>query len=90
MKFEWDPEKAKVNEQKHKISFREAATVFGDPLAVTFEDPEYSSDENRFITFGQSLKRRLVVVSHTPRKNRIRIINARLMERKERKIYEEG
>jgi uncharacterized DUF497 family protein len=90
MEFEWDPKKATANVQKHDVTFQEAATVFGDPLAITFEDPDHSTDENRYITFGLSLQKRLIVVSHTERGNRTRIISARLMDRKEREIYEEG
>jgi len=90
MEFEWDSKKATANIQKHDITFQEAATVFGDPLAITFEDPDHSTEENRYITFGLSLQKRLIVVSHTEREDRTRIISARLMDRKERKIYEEG
>jgi hypothetical protein len=90
MEFEWDPKKATANVQKHDVTFQEAATVFGDPLAITFEDPDHSTDENRYITFGLSLQKRLIIVSHTERGDRTRIISARLMDRKERKIYEEG
>lgn len=90
MEFEWDPKKAAANIQKHNVTFQEAATVFGDPLAVTFYDPDHSVNENRFITFGLSLQERLLIVSHTERGARTRIINARLMDRNERKIYEEG
>jgi len=90
MKFEWDPEKATVNVKKHRVPFQEAATIFGDPLAITFNDPDHSMSENRYITFGRSLQKRLIVVSHTERGDRTRIINARLMRRKERRIYEEG
>ncbi len=90
MKFEWDPTKATANIKKHGGTFQEAATIFGDPLAITFDDPDHSMGENRFITFGLSLQKRLIVVSHTERGDRTRIINARLKDRKERKIYEEG
>jgi uncharacterized DUF497 family protein len=90
MKFEWDPKKATTNTRKHGVTFQEAATVFGDSLAITFNDPDHSMNENRYITFGLSFQKRLIVVSHTERGDRIRIINARLMDRKERKIYEEG
>jgi uncharacterized DUF497 family protein len=90
MKFEWDPTKASANLKKHGVTFQEAATVFGDPLAITFQDPDHSEVEERQITFGLSLQKRLVVVYHTKRKDRTRIISARLMERKERVIYEEG
>ena len=90
MEFEWDPQKALTNARKHGATFQEAATVFGDPLAVTFEDPVHSMNENRYITFGLSRQKRLLVVSHTERGGRTRIISARLMHRKEKKIYEEG
>lgn len=90
MRFEWDPKKAAANLKKHGVSFQEAATVFGDPLAITFQDPEHSEDEEREVTFGLSLKKRLIVVSHTERKDLTRIISARPMLRKERVIYEEG
>ena len=90
MRFEWDPKKAAANLKKHRVTFQEAATVFGDPLAITFQDPDHSMDEERELTFGQSLQKRLIVVSHTERKNRTRIISAPLMEHKERVIYEKG
>ncbi|OGP75985.1 MAG: hypothetical protein A2V86_01225 [Deltaproteobacteria bacterium RBG_16_49_23] len=90
MKFAWDPKKATANVKKHGVTFQEAATIFGDPLAITFDDPDHSMSENRYITFGLSLQKRLIVVSHTERIDRTRIINARLMDRKERRIYEEG
>jgi uncharacterized DUF497 family protein len=90
MEFEWDPKKATANVQKHDVTFQEAATVFGDPLAITFEDPDHSVEENRYITFGLSLQKRLIAVSHMERGDRTRIISARLIDRKERKIYEEG
>ena len=89
MEFEWDPKKAGANVRKHDVTFQEAAAVFGDPLAITFEDPDHSENENRYITFGLSPQERLLVVSHTERGDRTRIISARLMDRKER-IYEEG
>ena len=90
MRFEWDPKKAEKNLKKHGATFQEAATVFGDPLAMTFQDPDHSIEEERQLTFGQSLQRRLIVVSNTKRGDRTRIINARLMDRNERVIYEEG
>ena len=90
MRFDWDSQKAAANEQKHKVSFQEAATVFVDPLAITFADPDHSVGEHRYITFGLSRHRRLLVVSHTDHGDLVRIISARLMTRKERRIYEEG
>ena len=88
MRFEWDSKKAAANLKKHGVSFQEAA-VFGDPLAVTFQDPDHSENEERQVTFGLSLEDRLIVVSHTQRENRTRIISACPMGRKERVIYEQ-
>lgn len=85
MEFEWNPEKATENLKKHRVTFQEAATIFGDPLAITFYDPDHSINENRYITFGMSLQKRLIVASHTERRGKTRIISARLMDRKERK-----
>ena len=90
MEFEWDPKKAAKNLKKHGVTFQEAATVFTDPLAITFPDPDHLEDEERHLTFGLSLQKRLVVVSHTEREPKTRIISARLMDREERVIYEEG
>ena len=77
-------------ERKHRVSFHEAATVFGDPLAIIFDDPDHSEGEHRLLTFGISCFNRLLVVSHTERKKRVRIISAREAKRYERKIYEDG
>ena len=89
MEFEWDPDKARRNLGKHGVSFQEAATVFGGPLAVTYFDPDHSEDEDRFLTFGHSSAGRLLVVSHTDREDRTRIISARRATQKERRSYEE-
>jgi hypothetical protein len=90
MEFEWDAEKAARNVVKHGVSFHEAATVFGDPLAMTYFDPDHSDEEDRFITFGHSSDGRLLVVSHTDRGERARIISARQATRREKKQHEEG
>ena len=52
MEFEWDPKKAEINQRKHRVSFHEGASVFGDPLAITFPDTDHSEDEERYITFN--------------------------------------
>ncbi len=89
MKFEWDQEKADSNKKKHGVSFREATTVFADRLAITFDDPDHSVAEQRFLTFGMSRTEKLLIVSHTARQENVRIISARLMTKQERLIYEE-
>ena len=88
--FEWDENKAQSNLEKHGVSFEEAATVLGDPMSLTIPDPQHSEAEDRFISMGESYRRRLIVVVHTDRSDRIRIISARLATRQERKTYEEG
>ncbi len=85
MKFDWNPTKAKNNLTKHQVSFQEAATVFDDPLSVTFSDPVHSIQEERLIIIGQSRSGRLLFVSHTDRDNQTRIISAR----EEKRIYQE-
>ncbi len=89
MNFEWEETKASSNVEKHKVTFEEASTVFEDDLSITGRDPDHSVGEHRFVTFGVSAKNRLLVVSHTERKGKIRIISARIATRAERKIYEE-
>lgn len=88
LKFEWDAPKAIANQRKHGVSFEEAATVFGDPLALTFPDPDHSVREARFLTIGQSHRDLLLVVAHIERGRGIRIISARKATRHERTIYE--
>jgi uncharacterized DUF497 family protein len=89
LEFEWDPRKAEANLRKHGVSFSEAATVFGDELSATVYDPDHSESEERFITIGLSNSRRLLMVSHTERNDRIRIISARELTQAEQKEYEE-
>jgi uncharacterized DUF497 family protein len=87
--FEWAPEKAVANVSKHGVSFHKAASVFLDPLAWTFPDPDRSRDEMRFITIGETPDRQLLVVSHRDiEEDRIRVISARRATRKERHAYE--
>jgi uncharacterized protein len=88
--FEWDDNKAKQNLKKHGVSFEEASTVFGNPLARTIPDPLHSEEEDRFVNLGESQSRRLLVVVFTERGDKIRIISARVATRRERKDHEEG
>ena len=90
MQFEWDPHKGAANLRKHGVSFEEASTVFEDDLSLTGDDPDHSASEARFVTFGLSSRGRLLVVSHTERGERIRIVSARPATHSERKLYEEG
>ena len=90
MRFEWNALKAARNLRKHGVSFDEASSVFFDSLSATGDDPDHSLEERRFVTFGISSSRRLLVVTHMEQRDGIRIITARLATRTERKLYEEG
>jgi len=90
MDFEWDPSKAASNLRKHKVSFAEAATVLRDPLSITVPDPDHSLDEDRYIAVGMSNRSRLLIVALAERGNRVRIISARELTKRERQAYEEA
>jgi uncharacterized DUF497 family protein len=90
MQFEWDGEKARENQRKHRFSFEEAAAVFDDPLSVTFLDPDHSVGEQRYLEIGHSARGRLLVVSYVERQGRIRIISCRQATRRERMDYEKS
>ena len=91
MIYEWDLGKARENLKKHKVSFDEATTVFTDPFAITFDDPDHSVDERRFMTIGTSDKGRVVFVAHADRRaDRIRIVSARRATKSESHAYEEN
>jgi len=89
MKFEWDENKAAKSFAKHGVSFKEAKTVFDDPLYVDFYDPHHSKDEDRYLIVGRSNQGRLLIVSYTERGDKIRIISTREVTKAEREAYEE-
>jgi uncharacterized DUF497 family protein len=80
MQFEWNPDKANSNLKKHGVSFKEASTVFNDPLSVTFPDPDHSFGEERYVIIGLSSTNRILIVPHTDRE----------ATRNERRFYEDG
>ena len=90
MRFEWDAEKASINQKKHGVPFEEAQTAFGDYDALRIFDPDHSEDEDRFILLGMSAVLRILVVCHCYRENdeKIRIISARKATKKESAAYE--
>jgi uncharacterized DUF497 family protein len=88
--FEWDPGKASANLRQHGVSFEEASTVFGDPLAMLMADPDHSADEERYLVLGRSARQSLLVVAFAERSPRTRLISARPATRPERRQYEEG
>ena len=89
LRFTWDPARAAANLRKHGASFVEASTAFADPLSITIADPDHSVSEEHFVLVGRSDRDRLLIVAHVERGDLIRIINARLATRRERKTYEE-
>jgi uncharacterized DUF497 family protein len=90
LSFEWDKNKARKNLKIHDVSFDEASTAFKDTLSLTVYDPLHSESEDRFILIGTSHINRLLVVVHTERSDKIRIISAREAIKHERKQYEEN
>jgi uncharacterized protein len=88
--FEWDDEKAVSNLKKHAVSFEEGVTIFNDPMIATISDPDHSKDEERYISIGISIEGRLLVVVHTDRNDRIRLISCRKATSAERKSYEKN
>ncbi len=89
IRFEWDSNKAEVNIKKHGVSFEEATTVFEDYNAIIFDDPDHSTEEDRFILLGMSMNANLLIVCHCTRENDsvIRIISARMATKSESKQY---
>ena len=89
LRFEWDEDKNLTNQQKHKVSFDEAKTVFHDENARLISDPDHSEDEDRFILLGLSQNLRILVVIHCYREQdeTIRIISARKASKNETKYY---
>ena len=88
--YQWDPRKAASNLRKHGVSFQEAATVFHDPLALTYPDPDDSTLEQRFLTFGMSARARVLAVAHADVGAEVRIISARRATKREAHGYTEG
>jgi len=87
--FEWDRRKDSANQRKHRVGFAEATTVFDDPLSVTIPDPDDTAGDERFVIIGMSTERNLLIVVHTIRGERIRLISARPATKHERRNYEE-
>ena len=91
MIYRWDPKKAAANLKKHKVSFDEATSVFTDPFALTFDDPDHSLDEKRFITIGTSSKQRILFLAHADRgEDHVRIIHARPATKTEAHAYQKS
>jgi uncharacterized protein len=84
------PHKSHQQFEGSQVSFEEASTVFGDPLAMLMADPDHSEEEERYLLLGTSLQRRLLVVSFAERPPCTRLISSREATRRERRQYEEG
>lgn len=88
--FDWDQWNRQKNEGKHGVSATEAESAFADPYLAFFRDDAHSTpDEARFLIYGESIERRVLMIGFTMRQNKIRIITARAASRKERKIYDD-
>ena len=89
MKFEWDAKKAASNLSKHHVAFEEGLTVFADPLAKIFDDEDHSTEEQREIIIGHSVKNRLLLVCFAAQQESVRIFSVRKATKQERRDYEE-
>jgi hypothetical protein len=91
--FKWDANKARSNQNKHKVSFEEAKTLFNDPFLITFHDESHSENEERFISIGRSAQGRILLAVHTEQTKDddliVRLISCRKATPGERKTYEE-
>ena len=87
--FEWDEIKARENLKKHKVPFDEGKTIFNDPFLLTYPDIDASEPEERYANIGVSAKNRILVLIHTERQGKIRIISCRKATARERRDYEE-
>ena len=89
IRFEWDPDKEKLNVEKHGVTFEEAESVFYDEQAIQFYDDEHSEWEDRFLMLGLSAKLKLLLVCHCFREKDsvIRIISARKATQAESRHY---
>ena len=92
LRFEWDERKNQSNRVEHGVWFEEAESVFSDPHARVFDDPEHSEEEERLLLLGMSSAARPLVVVHCNRQSDlvVRIISARKATKKEVRFYEEG
>lgn len=86
VEIEFDPAKARANLRKHRVIFADAEQALRDPFAVTIEDPD-AAGEQRFVTLGMDMLGRVLVVVHTTRRDRIRLISARKASKGEVEQY---
>jgi len=87
MDIVWDPNKARINKNKHKISFSDVEPIFYDPNTLSYEDGD-SINEQRFIATGSDALGRIITVVYAYRNNQIRLISARRASKQERCYYE--
>ncbi len=88
--FNWDKGNIDKNWFKHKIKAEECEQVFFNKPLIIFPDPKHSQKEKRLYVLGKTIDNKLLFISFTIRKNKIRIISARKMNKKEQKIYEQN
>lgn len=89
-RFEWDPGKARRNRKKHRVAFEEASTVFEDPFRTAPIEDTFSDDEQRWVTFGESARGKLLRVVYCERATKVRLISAKKARPRERQVYEES
>lgn len=86
--FEWDKGNIDKNLKKHKVTHKEAEETFDNEPKFFFEDEQHSEKERRYALYGQTKTKRFLTIVFTLRNEKVRIISARSMSRKERRSYE--
>ena len=85
--FDWNKGNIKKNWLAHDVTFQEAEQVFFNTPLIVADDPKHSETEKRYVALGQTDEERYIFIVFTMRKHLLRVISARDMNRKERKVY---
>jgi hypothetical protein len=90
IEFVWDKGNIDKSWKKHRVTNQECEEVFFDKKKKIYKDKLHSIGEDRFILLGKTKKKRLLYVVFAVRNKKIRIISARDINKKERRLYEKG
>ncbi len=88
--FDWDKGNREKNWAKHEVDFRECEEVFFNRPLKIFPDKTHSQIEERYVAYGKTVKIRRLTIVFTVRNNKIRVISARDMHKKEKEIYDQN
>jgi len=89
IEFDWDKDNKDKNLKKHGVSDEECEEIFFDPRKKILKDILHSTNEGRYILIGKTKLKRFLFLVFTIRKNKIRVISARNLNKKEKHLYEQ-